>query len=112
MKNTLQSPYETLNLPVNASLEVVKRQYKALIRQFPPEQNPEEFNKIRTAYDHIKSDLFDKKSIFPLYKKVLNQQSANTGEPLVSQHEKLITFFETPFNTSFELEKLLDGIVI
>ncbi len=112
MKNTLQSPYEILDLPVNASLEVVKRQYKALIRQFPPEQNPEEFNKIRTAYDHIKSELFDKKSIFPLYKKVLNQQSDNSDMPLVSQHEKLITFFETPFNTAFELEKLLEGIVI
>ena len=112
MKEIIQSPYEILNLPVNATSEVVKKQYKSLIRQYPPEQNPEEFNKIRTAYDHIKSELFSKRDTFPLYKKISDIHSAITDTPSVSQHDKLLMFFETPFNTSFELEKLLDGIVI
>ena len=112
MRETIQSPYEVLDLPVNASIEVVKRQYKSLIRQFPPEQNPDEFNKIRMAYDHIKSELFEKKSVFPLYKKVLNHQSQKIETPSIPQHEKLLVFFETPFNTPFELEKLLESIVI
>ncbi len=113
MREITQSPYEVLELPVNASTDVVKKQYKSLIRRFPPEQNPEEFTKIRTAYDQIKSELFSKKSLFPLYKTALNQvsQKSNTT-PSVSPHEKLLVVFETPFNTPFELEKLLDSIVL
>jgi DnaJ-class molecular chaperone len=112
MRETIQSPYEVLDLPVNAATDVVKRQYKSMIRRFPPEQNPDEFNKIRTAYDQIKSELFANKSQFPLYKKVLNHQLSKNDTPSVSQHEKLLVVFETPFNTPFELEKLLDSITL
>jgi curved DNA-binding protein CbpA len=112
MRETIQSPYEVLDLPVNAATDVVKRQYKSMIRRFQPEHHPEEFNKIRTAYEQVKSELFAKKSQFPLYKKVLNNQSPKSDTPSVSQHEKLLVVFETPFNTPFELEKILDSIKI
>jgi DnaJ-class molecular chaperone len=108
----IESPYEILNLPVNASLESVKRQYKLLIRQYPPEQNAEMFNKIRAAYDQINTELFKKNASLPLYKKALGTRQTGENTPSVGQHTLLTLVFETPFNTPFELEKLLDSVEI
>lgn len=105
----VQSPYEILDLPVNAPLDVVKRQYKLMIRKYPPEQNPDEFSQIRKAYDEINTGLFSAKGKFPLYKKALNSQK---DTPSVSSLDMILQVFETPFNTHFELEKLLEDIVI
>jgi curved DNA-binding protein CbpA len=107
----INSPYEVLDLPVNASLDVVKKQYKTLIRLFPPEQNPDEFNKIRMAYDQINTELFNKRVAFPRYKKAIGY-AKEKATPSVSGIDLITTLFETPFNTHFELEKLLEDIVI
>jgi len=47
-------PYATLEVDRNATDDVIRRQYLALTRQYPPEQNPERFAAVRTAYDAIK----------------------------------------------------------
>ena len=113
MNETIQSPYEILGLSLQPSLESVKRQYKSLIRQFPPEQHPEKFNDIRTAYDEVKMGLFAERRHFPLYKKAVTLNDSQAGdEPATPQYDKLLSVFETPFNTHFELEKLLDSITI
>lgn len=104
-----QSPYERLDLPVNAPLNVVKRQYKSLIRQFSPEHFPDEFNEIRLAYDKINSQLFDVQRIFPRYKKALGKEN-QTSTPSVLSLDIIQQVFETPFNTYFELEHLLADI--
>ena len=105
-----QSPYERLDLPVNAPLSVVKRQYKKLIRQFSPEQFPDEFNDIRLAYDKINTQLFNSKAIFPHYKKALGGETQTEEAPSVFSLEIVREVFETPFNTQFELEQLLADI--
>jgi curved DNA-binding protein CbpA len=63
LKMSKENPYEILELPLDASAEDVKKQYKTFIRQYSPERDPEMFNTIRTAYDAINSELFveDKK---------------------------------------------------
>jgi DnaJ-class molecular chaperone len=110
MSILIQSPYEVLELPLNAPAEQVKKQYKLLIRKFPPEQKPEEFNRIRQAYDMLVTDLFRKKAIFPLYQSAIVQQEAFVMPVPQPVQQDLFKVFETPFNTHFEIEKILDTI--
>ena len=51
---TASDPYLVLGLPKTASQIEIKRAYFALIRQYPPEADPEKFKIIRAAYEKIK----------------------------------------------------------
>lgn len=117
MQKIVQSPYEILGLPIDAKPDLVKKQYKLLIRKFPPEQKPVEFNEIRTAYDKITTELFSEnpKTIFPLYQYVLKaqkEQATSSKDRAIAASQDLLKGFETPFNTHFELEKFLDTITL
>jgi preprotein translocase subunit Sec63 len=117
MQKIVQSPYEILGLPIDAKPDLVKKQYKLLIRKFPPEQKPVEFNEIRTAYDRITTELFSEnpKTVFPLYQHVLkaqNEQAISSDVRAIAASQDLLKGFETPFNTHFELEKILDTITL
>ncbi len=46
--------YQILNIPKNASQDEIKKAYYKLVRQFPPEKQPEQFKKIRSAYQTLK----------------------------------------------------------
>lgn len=48
------NPYQILGLEPEASDAAIKRAYLQLIRQHPPEQQPEEFKRIRAAYEQLK----------------------------------------------------------
>jgi hypothetical protein len=48
-----KDPYELLGVPRNVAARDLKRAYTQLIRQFKPEQKPDEFRRIRHAYDTI-----------------------------------------------------------
>ena len=43
--------YEVLGVEKTADERTVKKAYFALVRQYPPETHPEEFKKIREAYE-------------------------------------------------------------
>jgi tetratricopeptide (TPR) repeat protein len=45
--------YERLGIERNASREEVRAAYRALLRQYPPERAPEEFKRIREAYETL-----------------------------------------------------------
>lgn len=47
--------YEILGLEPGASLQEVKKAYFKMVRQHSPESDPEQFQKIREAYEHLKS---------------------------------------------------------
>jgi curved DNA-binding protein CbpA len=49
------NPYEVLGVDRKAGLAEIKRAYFTLVREFPPEDQPEKFEKIRNAYDRLKS---------------------------------------------------------
>lgn len=53
--NPLLDPYAVLGLPRSANDGEVKRAYFQMVRQFPPEKEPERFQEIRTAYDRIRT---------------------------------------------------------
>lgn len=48
------NPYEVLGVEEDASIEEIKRAYLKLIRQFTPERHPEEFKRVRAAYEQLK----------------------------------------------------------
>lgn len=50
-------PYTVLRLDPSASAEDVRRAYFRLVRQYTPEAHPEEFKRIRAAYEALRSPL-------------------------------------------------------
>jgi tetratricopeptide (TPR) repeat protein len=45
--------YERLGLESSASTDEIRRAYRSLLRQYPPERAPEEFKRIREAYETL-----------------------------------------------------------
>jgi len=56
MINLLQTdnPYKVLGVERNAAPDEIKRAYFALVREHPPERDPDGFKRIRAAYDKLK----------------------------------------------------------
>ena len=52
---TSNDPYHVLGVSQTASRVEIKQAYFALIRQFPPETEPDTFKLIRGAYEKVKS---------------------------------------------------------
>jgi len=50
-------PYAVLRLDPSASAEDLRRAYFRLVRQYTPEAHPEEFKRIRAAYEALRSPL-------------------------------------------------------
>ncbi len=46
--------YTTLGVPPDATDDAIRKRYLELVKQYPPEQQPEMFAKIREAYDALK----------------------------------------------------------
>ena len=51
---TVHDPYSVLGIDRQASEAEIKRAYFQLVRQFPPEREPEKFRNIRTAYEQLR----------------------------------------------------------
>ena len=47
-------PYRVLGIDRQASEAEIKRAYFQLVRQFPPEREPEKFQEIRAAYEALR----------------------------------------------------------
>ena len=48
-------PFAVLDVPEDADDETIKRRYLALVRQHPPEREPERFGEIRAAFEAVES---------------------------------------------------------
>ena len=49
----IESAFEVLRIPRNATLEEVRTAYVRLVRRYPPERFPERFAVIRNAYQKV-----------------------------------------------------------
>ncbi len=58
--------YETLGLTLDASPEEIKKAYFRLVRKHSPEKDPEQFQKIREAYEALKDGPPAEQDGFPL----------------------------------------------
>jgi curved DNA-binding protein CbpA len=50
-----QDPYAVLQIDRRADENTIKKAYFRLVRQYPPEQEPEKFQEIRVAYDLLRT---------------------------------------------------------
>ncbi|MEX2261607.1 MAG: J domain-containing protein [Bryobacteraceae bacterium] len=48
------NPWEALGIPEDASEEQIRAAYLGKVKEFPPERAPEEFEKVRDAYDSLR----------------------------------------------------------
>jgi curved DNA-binding protein CbpA len=53
--NALESPYKILGVERAASESEIKQAYFALVREHPPERDPEGFKRIRAAYEKLRA---------------------------------------------------------
>lgn len=52
-----EDPYAVLGLPTTATADDVRRAYFRLVRTYTPEAHPEDFKRVRTAYETLRSPL-------------------------------------------------------
>ena len=50
----MSDPYEVLGLAADADDDTIRRRYLELVRQFPPEKNPERFAAVRQAFESLR----------------------------------------------------------
>src|SRR5260370_37752071 len=50
----MSDPYETLGVLPHADEAEIRRRYLELVREFPPDREPERFAAIRAAYDEVR----------------------------------------------------------
>jgi curved DNA-binding protein CbpA len=55
IEDVILDPYEVLRLERTADAGDIKKAYFALVREFPPEQAPEQFKRVRAAYDMLRT---------------------------------------------------------
>jgi curved DNA-binding protein CbpA len=51
----IADPYQVLGIEPSADSEAIRKQYLALVREFPPERAPERFAEIRAAYETLRN---------------------------------------------------------
>ena len=49
------TPYEILGIDRRATLADIKKAYFKMVREYPPEEQPDKFKEIRQAYEQLKS---------------------------------------------------------
>ena len=50
-----RDPYAALGVPRDATLDAIKDAYFKLVREHPPERDPDAFKAIRAAYDRVRT---------------------------------------------------------
>lgn len=78
------SPYDVLRVSPEATDEDIRKAYLAMVRLYPPEQEPERFRQISAAYSLIK----DEKSRLSFY-------LFNRAQPFERPHEAVLIEFRT-----------------
>ena len=51
---SMTDPYEVLGLDRQADDVAIRRAYAQLVRQFPPERDPDTFRNVRAAYEQLR----------------------------------------------------------
>jgi curved DNA-binding protein CbpA len=54
MAEPYSDPYAVLGVPRTAAAAAIRSAYFALVRAHPPERDPDNFKRIRAAYEHLR----------------------------------------------------------
>jgi hypothetical protein len=57
MSTETTDPFAVLGVKPDATEAEVRARYLALVKRFPPEQSPDEFRRVHTAYESVKDPL-------------------------------------------------------
>ncbi len=102
-----QSAFEVLGLTEKYKKEDVKKKYIELIRKYSPETHPNEFMKIREAYDKInKSGMAKEFIIYKTPLEIFDKPEENVDDEKLTK-EILTEIFEVPFDIVSDLKQLL-----
>jgi len=71
-------PYELLSVSPDATEEQIRQRYLALVREFPPEQEPKRFAEIRQAYDQLRDP------VVSLQRRLFNVTAVDTFDTLLA----------------------------
>lgn len=52
----METPYEILGVDEDADDDAIKKAYLGKVREFPPEHQPDAFQRIREAYERVATD--------------------------------------------------------
>ena len=63
MNGSPSNPYVVLGLKAGASSEEVRRAYLMLVRQYPPDRDPDKFRQIHDAYQALSDPLNQARAI-------------------------------------------------
>ncbi len=109
MNTYKQSPYEVLGLfGKDFTVDDIKKNYQRLVRENPPEQKPDEFMKIRDAYDTITKGFTS--SIVFFYKDIA-PEVVEKEEKKATSNTFLKEYFEVPFSIEVELNQYINHTV-
>lgn len=74
----MNDPYQTLGLNQTADEAAIRARYLELVRQFPPDRDPEKFAEIRAAYDQLRDP------VETLKKRLFDLESPETFETIIA----------------------------
>lgn len=80
----MQNEYTILGLSNDAGEAEIRSRYLELVRQHPPEREPQKAAEIRAAYDSLRDPLVR------LERQLFDVQSTRTLESLVEEHRPVI----------------------
>ncbi len=107
----MKTPYEILDVDDDADDAQIKKAYLAMVRRYPPERFPDDFQKIYQAYDQIKTKedrlshrLFhcERLSAADIAEELLPKRSGNIQATVPEFQEHLAKNLKT-FLTGFQL---------
>jgi DnaJ-class molecular chaperone len=77
----IDNAYQVLGLRPDADEAEIRQRYLALVRQFPPERDPQRFAEIRAAYDRLRDP------ITSLEQRLFSLTTSDTFESLVAAQQ-------------------------
>ena len=90
-------PNEILGVGQNASEEEIRRRYLELVRQFPPDREPQRFAEIRHAYDQLRDP------VARLEKELFYLESNDTLDPVIREVKSRLRETRIPTQTLLAL---------
>lgn len=86
----MENLYEILNISKDADEKGIKKAYTKMLRKYPPEKNPEEFKKVREAYETlINRDTRVEYDAFSEFGEIIQQHSEKANEAMEKEDYKV-----------------------
>lgn len=76
------NPYQVLGLSHDADAVAIRARYLELVRQFPPEREPQRFGEIRAAYEQLRDP------VVALENRLFSMTSSTTFDSLLDSQRR------------------------